>query len=63
MTTVGRFRVRARSSPTIVHRLVLLFPGEPRVDGEKFETFPSGSPQGRACMLRPMGGMGTGGTV
>jgi len=63
MTNVGRFRVRARPDPTVVHRLVSVFPGEPRVDGEKSETFPSGSPQGGACMLRPMGGMGIGGTV
>ncbi len=63
MTNVGRFRVRARTGLMVVHRLVSVFPGESRVDGEKSETFPSGSPQGGACMLRSMAGMGIGGTV
>jgi hypothetical protein len=63
MTNVGRFRLMAWTGLTIVHRTVSVFPGDLLVDGEKSETFPSGSPQGGACMLRPMGGMGIGGTV
>ena len=63
MTNVGRFWVMARAGLTVIHRSVLVFPGDPRAGGEKSGTFPSGSPQGGACMLRSMSEMGIGGTT
>jgi len=63
MTNVDRFRVVARAGLTVIHRPVSVFPGDSRASGEKSGTFPSGSPQGGACMLRPMRGMEIGGTA
>lgn len=60
MTNVGRSRAKARTGQTVVHRKARVFPGELRRDGEKFGAFPSGSPQGIACMLVPMGGVAIG---
>ena len=63
MTNVGRVRVTARPGPMVIHRSVSVFPGDSLASGEKSGTFPSGSPQGGACMLRPMRGMEIGGTA
>ena len=63
MRNVGRFRVTARAGLTVIHRPVSVFPGDSRAGGEKSGTFPSGSPQGSACMLRFMRGMEIGGTA
>ncbi len=61
IANVGRFQLMAGAGLTFVHSLVSVFPGDSRAGGEKFGTFPSGSPQGGACMLRSMKERGIGG--
>ena len=63
MTNVGRSWAKARTGQTVVHRQARVFPGEACRVGEKFPAFPSGSPQGTAGMMVPMGGVAIGGTA